>query len=309
MTHRATLIYGALLLGCVQRSIGGDSSESGTSSGTTGGETSGVPTTGVPATSSIDAASSTSSTTETSTGTSTTDPAPDDTCSSLCDDPTGPSPIACDVLAQDCPEGEKCAPFIEGDESAWNAAKCVPVMGEGQAGELCTTVEGAASGLDDCAKQAMCWSVDLQMHGYCIALCSGSELMPVCAEGSDCYLVTEVLVLCIPECDPLLQDCPGELLCISFGDTFVCDLDDSEAEGHLFGACELPHQCDKGLTCLSAGAANECDAQADGCCLPVCDLDDADLVCPGVGQVCVSLYEEGMAPESFEHVGGCTLPP
>ena len=35
---------------------------------------------------------------------------------------------------------------------------------------------------------------------------------------------------------------------------------------------------------------------------------DPNVTCPGVGQACVSLYEQGMAPPEFAKVGICMLP-
>jgi hypothetical protein len=146
-------------------------------------------------------------------------------------------------------------------------------------------------------------------HGTCVEMCSGSDGSPVCKdEDAFCNVTGEgVLNLCLSACDPLTQDCPGEDLCIPVGDSFVCVLDASGDEGQAFDPCEFANACDKGLLCLHPGAASECDPNADGCCLPLCDLAQPDVMCPGVGQSCVSLYEEGMAPAKFADVGICSV--
>ncbi len=307
MMHRATLLYGTLLLGCVQSPITGDPSEGGASSSDTpGGETSSVPTTGGPATSSTDAVSSTRSTTESSSAGASTSGGPSpDTCGFICDDPTDATSTQCDMFLQDCPEGEKCAAYAEGG-NGWNALKCVPV-GDAQPGEPCTVVESAASGLDNCAKGAMCWNIDERLQGRCVALCSGSESMPVCAKGFACN-ASEVLSLCLPSCDPILQDCPDEELCIPSGGKFTCGPDASGDDGQVFDECEFINVCDKGLCCLGPQHASECAENTDGCCLPFCDLSVMDLPCPGTGQVCTPWFDGGAAPPEYEHVGVCILP-
>jgi hypothetical protein len=234
-------------------------------------------------------------------------------CGFICDTTGGNTTVAlCDVFKQDCPEGEKCSAYAEGGGSSWNATKCVPVTGEGTPGDACTTEGGGVSGLDDCQKGAMCWDVDAENKGLCVELCGGTEASPTCSNEADfgCAVVNDgVLNLCLPDCDPLIQNCPGDDLCIPIADTFVCVLDASGADaGKAFDPCEFANSCDKGLGCFNPANAMECDANAGGCCLPFCDLSDPGVKCPGVGQSCVSLYEEGMAPPEFENVGVCAIP-
>jgi len=85
-------------------------------------------------------------------------------------------------------------------------------------------------------------------------------------------------------------------------------LDASGDAGVVFDPCEFANACDKGLLCLNPTAAEECDPNAGGCCLPFCDLGKPELMCPGVGQSCVSLYEAGMAPPEYAHIGICVIP-
>ncbi len=218
----------------------------------------------------------------------------------------------CDVFKQNCPEGEKCAPAAECEGDSWNTTTCAPVTGDRKPGEPCTAPEGL-SGKDDCAKGAYCWDVDeATKQGICVEMCTGSEATPVCSNEADfsCAVVNDgILNLCLPACDPLAQDCAGDDLCLLVGQTFVCVLDASDEGGQLFGACEFANGCDKGLLCLNPSGATECDPDSGGCCLPLCDLSDPDATCPGAGQSCVSLYEEGMAPPEFTNVGTCVLPP
>lgn len=61
----------------------------------------------------------------------------------------------------------------------------------------------------------MCWNVlGETMKGYCVGFCDGDHDNPTCAEPNTECAVTgnDVLRLCLPFCDPLIQDCPiGEL--------------------------------------------------------------------------------------------------
>ena len=223
----------------------------------------------------------------------------------------------CDVFKQDCPEGEKCSAFAEGGGSSWNATKCVPVTGEGTPGDVCKTEGGGVSGLDDCEKGGFCWDVDDMNMGICVELCAGTVEAPTCSDEQqfNCAVVNDgVLNLCLPSCDPLVQDCPGDDLCLSIGDTFVCVLDASGADtGKALDPCEFANACDKGLLCLNPSASKNCDPNAGGCCMPFCDLADqamADAGCKAIADdtSCVSLFEEGMAPPEFETVGYCAVP-
>ena len=304
----ASLLCGGLPA-CVERQVGGETTGNVGSTGSeVGGTSSGVPTTGT-----TDAGATSGSSGTGTTGGIEPPPLPgttgepDDTCGFLCGT-TGSVEPDCDLFTQNCPEGEKCAPY-SADGGNWNARKCVPVMGDGQPGDPCMALVRGASGLDDCAKGAMCWEVDLEKLGHCVEVCSGSEEMPECKNDGLCAVSgNSVLAICLSPCDPLGQDCPGGDLCIFVGDSFMCVVDASGDEGQAFDPCEFANACDHGLVCLAPDSAAECDPNATGCCLPFCDLSDPAFVCPGVGQACVSLYEEGMAPETFKNVGTCAVP-
>ena len=312
-----TGLVSVALCGCVARPLLGDMPDEDTS-GTTelegGGQTSGLPTSSgssagtQPQPGTTDTGTEPGTTTTGSPGSTTT--TTEDTCGFICETTEGPPEPGCDVFKQNCPEGQKCAPYAEGGGSSWNATKCVPVTGDGQPGEPCTTMGGGVSGLDDCAEGVFCWDVDRTNNGVCVEMCSGSEAAPVCNdEDAHCAVTADSIVyLCLPNCDPLVQNCPGDDLCIPIGDTFVCVLDGSGDEGQVFDPCEFANACGKGLLCLNPIAADECDKEAGGCCMPFCDLVDPNVVCPGVGTSCVSLYEKGMAPEEYKNVGICVLP-
>lgn len=283
------------LLACGPVSVTPDESMSTTSdaSSTTATPTTGdatASTTALPTTATTDAGTSTSS---------------GDSSGFVIEPDIGGFPV-CDVFAQDCPDGQKCSAWGEGGKS-WNSTKCVPVMGSQLPGEPCTIEGGEFSGLDDCIEGAMCWDVDEQDQGTCVALCTGTSEAPICAPGFGCPLVSEpVLNLCLPLCDPLAQDCADDQVCLPWPTGFyVCLSDGSGDAGVVFDPCEYPNTCDKGLVCLPPDTALECDQQASGCCLPMCSLIQDGEDCPS-GLDCLPVYES--QPAGFEDVGYCSLP-
>ena len=217
--------------------------------------------------------------------------------------------IKCDVFKQDCDPGKKCAAWAEGGGGAWNATKCVDITGDGAPGEPCTTDGGGVSGMDTCGLGVMCWDVNIENEGVCVALCTGTLDNPMCPPKSRCALSGEaILNLCLPTCDPLLQDCPGDDLCIPTGDTFICVLDASGEMGALNDPCEFPNACDKGLVCLNtASASAACQQGSQGCCQPFCEYPDS--TCPNPDQQCLSWFDPMMPiPDGSEHIGVCAIP-
>ncbi len=225
---------------------------------------------------------------------------------------TGVGPgIECDVWTQDCPDGQKCMPWANDGGSSWNATKCTDVMpNPGAPGDECTVEGNGVSGIDSCQKASMCWNVSQDTgKGTCVAFCTGSQEAPNCGPGTNCVIANDgVLILCLPGCDPLTQDCPNNDLCIPqpMGDGFVCVLDASGDMGAQNDPCEYANACDPGLICANPALATECDPQAAGCCLPFCDLSMPE--CTNMGAMCLPWYEMGMEPPGLENVGVCGLP-
>jgi hypothetical protein len=220
------------------------------------------------------------------------------------------APAECDIFAQDCPRGQKCAPWANDGGSSWNALKCVDIIGDGQPGDPCTAPNGPLAGLDDCALGVYCWEVDDRNHGTCIPLCLGTPEKPECPPDNRCDIHDDgVLTLCLPQCDPFLQDCAGTDLCLpDFEGFFRCLIDASGAEGQVNDPCEFANSCDKGLLCINTpSASSACDAKVQGCCQPYCKLPDAP--CPNPDQQCVPLFgpDDDIPPDS-EDVGVCGLP-
>lgn len=269
------------------------------------------PTTETSGSTSNDATSSTSddtsgSTSESSTGSttesSTTDPLPPDV-------PIDPT---CDVFAQDCPDGSKCMPWASGGAPFWNDTACFAIDREPDAvGEACTVLDNALSGLDSCELGAICWNVDpFTAMGVCHALCTGNAFNPVCDDPTMGCAVFDPLVLdvCVPACDPLLQDCGQGQTCVPLGD-FVCLGDGSGPAGAQGDPCEALNGCDPGLICINGVLVPECETF--GCCSAWCDLEDAEAnaVCAataGEGAACLPFFGDD-PPQDLENLGVCIL--
>lgn len=220
--------------------------------------------------------------------------------------------VMCDIWSDDCPEGEKCTAYATAG-SSWDANKCVPVMGDGQPGDVCDAFGSGVDGLDSCARGSMCWDVDPNTEvGYCVAFCSGGADDPQCSGDTTCPLYGNgVLPLCLPLCDPLAPsaDCPNPSnLCVATpsGEGFMCVLDASGGLGPFGTPCQYVNSCNFGLFCANAAAVPDCQG-AQGCCTPYCNLDQPDCP-PDLGLECVPWYEQAQAPPGFEHVGGCVIP-
>lgn len=218
-----------------------------------------------------------------------------------------PPAIECDLFEQDCPDGEKCAPWANDGSSAWNATRCVPLeRSPGLPGDPCTVEGSGVSGVDSCDLGVLCWNVDPEtLQGSCVAHCIGSPRAPTCADPTaTCHIGGDgVLTLCHPPCDPVTQaDCGDDQGCYPVHDSFYCAADASGDGGAAFGECEFTNACEPGTACVDPEASEACPPDAAGCCLPWCDLDAP--VCPGE-MVCRAWFPEGSAPEGSEFVGLC----
>lgn len=111
--------------------------------------------------------------------------------------------ITCDVWTQDCPRGQKCAPWANDGGREWNATKCVELDAQpAEVGEACTVEGSRVSGIDDCILGALCWEPDDEtLRGTCVSFCEGNLDRPVCSEPrSQCWALGEgTAPLCLPD--------------------------------------------------------------------------------------------------------------
>lgn len=222
-----------------------------------------------------------------------------------------PNPVKCNGLEQldpECAPGQKCT--LDGE---FGASHCVDIVDDPKGlHEPCTTQGDVLSGIDDCDLGLLCWSLDTEGHGICIGLADGNPGNPTCADSSaHLDLCSECTFgVCLPTCDPLLQDCAAAGICIYFDDAFVCYLDASGDEGQANDACESSNGCDEGLYCLdSVKASIACMQNALGCCQPYCGFSK-NAPCPNPDQKCLQYFDPmNEIPEGLEDVGICAIPP
>jgi hypothetical protein len=305
------VLLGVAGCGAAVSDNGGDATTSGTD---TGPATTVSMTTMMTTASSVDTGTSISSETGTSSTSTGNDDVDDGGCAFYgCPVDSGPIATECDLFAQDCPRGEKCMPWANDNGSAWNATRCTPVdPSPVGTSEVCTVQGSGTSGIDNCELGALCWDVDPETNmGTCVAMCHGSEALPVCEDPqTDCFIsVDAVLILCLPVCNPVVQDCAVGDACLPNADGFLCMADDATGDAGQGEACAIANECSAGLLCVSPDAVPECAGA--GCCTSYCDLDDpqanADCAAAAPGTECVSIYD-GQPAEGFEFVGACLMP-
>ncbi|HWB80599.1 MAG TPA: hypothetical protein VG755_36805 [Nannocystaceae bacterium] len=205
--------------------------------------------------------------------------------------------IECDVWAQDCADGYKCAAHADEGESSWHQTRCVPIARDPHdVGDACQVFDYGTSGSDDCDIARMCFAADPKtLIGTCYSLCYGSPDNPMCDEGFTCVIANEgVITLCLPTCDPIAQDCPAGQACYPFDDGYAC-APAADQPGDYGDDC-TQHECAPGFTCVAAESHPACETA--GCCTPWCD-PEAPL-CPE-GTVCTP---DDVMPD----VGRCLAP-
>lgn len=298
-----TLLLGSLALlsaACGPDVVSTRSDDSGTtiadgSSGSTGSPTPG------PSTSGVD-----------STGTPATDTGAEPPGVSFVDDMDLGPEDDCDPFAQECAAGHKCTWWSPDGSGALNGTRCVPMVDDPvEPGAPCTAELPLGSGLDDCALAALCWDVDSRTgQGTCVPLCTGDWSNPYCEDPETaCEIAGDGLSICLPSCDPLLQDeCPEGQACYHAGQHFRCGFDASGKNGAYGDPCDFHGQCDPGLTCDWRPSVPACDpGSGTGCCTELCDLEDPQCSDAELGVTCVPWFEAPV-PLGYENLGVCVLP-
>jgi len=239
----------------------------------------------------------------------------DDGGGAFIEEPDGGVDNECDVWSQDCPQGEKCAPWANDGGSAWNALRCVPVDPSPKSpGDACTAEGNGLSGIDDCDVGVMCWNVDSETGmGVCVQLCGGTPNAPTCDDPSTSCSVAHdgILPLCLTDCDPILQDCPVENeSCVVTADGGLrCEPNQAGTTGYHGDPCEYTNVCQPGLFCWIGEVIAGCNDPY--CCTEFCDVTDPsssqDCAATAPGSECIDWFENG-PPPGLEHVGFCGLP-
>lgn len=106
--------------------------------------------------------------------------------------------------------------------------------------------------------------------------------------------------MCLPPCDPLVQDCGEGLGCHWANTMFACLATTSP---HQVGdACDGLADCDPGLICLDAEVVPGCGVGA--CCSAYCEVGALDGPCALIPDtVCEPFFES--PPPGQENIGVC----
>lgn len=216
----------------------------------------------------------------------------------------------CDPRVQDCPEGQKCTAVAPADGEPWGINTCVEATGDGAVGDPCDVQDGKYTGIDNCATGLICLLTDDEgKGGICVEFCDTSDACPQ-TPTAHCVVYNDgSLPICLPSCDPIVQDCPEGQGCYhSAGDLFVCFKESAMAgEGATGDECQYINQCQKGGYCAPTASVANCPPDSTGCCTPFCSISGGNAPCQ-VGEECAPFFEMGTAPPAYEDVGVCVIP-
>jgi len=238
-------------------------------------------------------------------------------CTFTCPDPPPPPPLPtggggpvfeCDLVAQDCPEGEKCMPWANDGGDLWNATRCSPIAeSPGALHEGCAVEGSGTSGIDDCGLSFVCAGVDPRTNvGTCSALCSwgGDEFL--CDDPDEaCAVINGVVPLCVHGCDPLAPDCGSGQGCHLMGDAFVCE----NVPGEVIGSgepCSEVNTCQADLICAYNPEFDCGEEPGQGCCAAFCDVSVPDS-CVEAGALCIPWIPVALPPRWVD-LGVCVPP-
>lgn len=209
----------------------------------------------------------------------------------------------CSTWAENCPAGEKCVP----GEDILGGLDCQPLVEPAAAiGELCSGPLDGEDVVDTCVQGAGCWGHDpVTNETVCVAHCTGTPTDPGCPPDTGCMITDQgKIAVCLPSCDPLVQDCGIDSKCVLGVEDFVCVRDEINSKPAP-GKCKDTTGCDPGLACFDSEQLPGCD-NAAFCCTPYCDLGAPDCE---AGLTCVPMFAEGEAPPDAADVGACAAPP
>ena len=206
-----------------------------------------------------------------------------------------------------CPDGTKCG-YVE-DPELGPTNRCVALVGELGLGDACEELGDS----DDCGSGMICWGTDADgIGGVCVEFCDEGLLCS--EETARCSVANDgALPLCLPACDPFVQDCASGWGCYpDLSDRWVCDRDRSGTLGQHGEPCECLNCCDPGLVCRPGPMvdAEGCGGEdgADHCCTPICTLDEGqpvEGVCPSEAERCERFYPSGVVVLGLEDLGLC----
>lgn len=237
-----------------------------------------------------------------------TDPSTDTSLDFVPNHDWADSGLECDPWSQDCPDGEKCAAADFDLEPGPDSNECVPITGNGGLGDPCEW-DGPVEASDDCDGEHACYFVaengDTWL-GTCAPFCDGTPDDPICPGMLGCYITGQgAQILCLPSCDPLLQDCtdPNSLCQWTSSANFVCI--QRGADVGTGEPCSVDNDCAAGDVCLGAMLVPGC--ADDACCTSYCEVGMLGGCDAQPDTSCEPFFSDP-PPPGFELIGVCIVP-
>lgn len=209
----------------------------------------------------------------------------------------------CNVFDQDCPRGHKCTYLYLNSDAFWQA-RCVPIPDEPhQRDEPCAWTPQPEHGIDDCDAGLYCLSFTGLSVGTCVAFCrDGDECLP--CQG--CNHSDSFIPVCIPQCNPLDDDCPVGSSCgYMYSVDFACGFDGGSS-GRVGSPCSSQYDCHAGTWCVPDEYVPGCTSS--GCCTALCSLSDPSACAAQPGTACHEVSIPGANCPYLDDVGACRLP-
>lgn len=199
--------------------------------------------------------------------------------------PQAPPIVVCDVMAQDCPDGQRCTiDYVLAPPGGRWVEMCAPAPEQTAAyGEPC---DDWAYADHDCPIGGMC------LDDVCVGVCLTDLDCEDAGLAASCLRVfgTEY-GYCAFDCDPLLPpargDCPPEQSCMRVFAEFSCVEEYSDVP--VGGRCIYATDCGPGVSCVV------------DTCRTHCDTRNGNADCPGSLEC--TPFE--VNPAGLEHVGFC----
>lgn len=183
---------------------------------------------------------------------------------------------SCDVLEQDCGEGEKCVYALDPSTGSSYATTCVDVIDDGADGDLCVQY---AEGEDTCG--AGLWCVESRCREFC-------DTHGDCSEGY-CVIYSGDVSLCQQECSPVDEGaCDPGMNCVDWGPLSTCYHSDVDPEAQ-WSSCSGDWDCSAGFSCADnpdddgTSCQRRCDLTEPACASGLTCTDAEDAQYPDLG--------------------------
>ena len=109
--------------------------------------------------------------------------------------------LQCSLVAQDCPEGEKCVPWANDGGTSFTATACRPVDPEPAGLDEGCSQHDPTLGIDSCDVGLVCWAPARSADARCVEICdpAGSSACDNQQACVGCGQTLPSLGLCLPE--------------------------------------------------------------------------------------------------------------